>query len=136
MAVSCRGVYLRGRPQASVGGKRDPSLSPQGTTDAAAFIARWQHADGSDLAKHHRFVADPGQLPGVPAADPAREDTRDNAYVFARRVTFRHGEGRTSTGRIDCYKRGAHVLAAKLGTGFFAVNIGGLAAVLLPIRPI
>jgi hypothetical protein len=56
----------------------------------------------------------------VPAPDPARDDTRDNAYVFERRVTFRHGDGSESTGRIDCYKRSAYVLEAKkvrLGVG-------------------
>ena len=84
-----------------------PSISP------AAFIARWQHADGSELANYQLFVTDLCQLLGVPAPDPAREDTRDNAYVFERRVTFHHGDGSTSTGRIDCYKRSAYVLEAK-----------------------
>jgi len=49
----------------------------------------------------------------VPAPDPARADTLENAYVFERRVRFRHGDGSTSEGRIDCYRRGAFVLEAK-----------------------
>ncbi|MFZ2852723.1 MAG: DNA methyltransferase [Rhodocyclaceae bacterium] len=84
-----------------------PSLSP------AAFLARWQHADGSELANYQLFVADLCNLLGVPSPDPAREDTRDNAYVFERRITFRHGDGSVSMGRIDCYQRGRFVLEAK-----------------------
>lgn len=50
---------------------------------------------------------------GLPQPEPAREDTRDNAYVFERRVTFAHGSGATSAGFIDCYRRGTFVLEAK-----------------------
>ena len=77
------------------------------------FIARWQHADGSELANYQLFVTDLCLLLGVATPDPAREDTRDNAYVFERRVTFAHGDGSSSSGRIDCYKRGSYVLEAK-----------------------
>ena len=77
------------------------------------FIARWQHADGSELANYQLFVTDLCQWLGVPTPDPAREDTRDNAYVFERRITFAHGDGSSSSGRIDCYKRGCYVLEAK-----------------------
>ena len=83
---------------------------PAGLAD---FLARWQHADGSELANYQLFVTDLCQLLSVGSPDPAREDTRDNAYVFERRVTFRHGDGSASTGRIDCYKRGHFVLEAK-----------------------
>lgn len=77
------------------------------------FIARWQHADGSELANYQLFVTDLCLWLGVPTPDPAREDTRDNAYVFERRITFAHGDGSSSSGRIDCYKRGCYVLEAK-----------------------
>lgn len=53
------------------------------------------------------------ELLGLPRPDPARDDTRDNAYVFERRVTFRHGDGSESRGYIDLYKRGCFVLEAK-----------------------
>jgi hypothetical protein len=49
----------------------------------------------------------------LPTPDPAQEDTRDNAYVFERRITFRHGDGTESPGFIDCYRRAAFVLEAK-----------------------
>ncbi|HNM23656.1 MAG TPA: class I SAM-dependent DNA methyltransferase, partial [Rhodocyclaceae bacterium] len=77
------------------------------------FLSRWRHADGSELANYQLFVGDLCALLGVEQPQPAREDTRDNAYVFERRVTFRHGDGSTSAGRIDCYRRSAFVLEAK-----------------------
>ncbi len=79
----------------------------------ADFIAHWHRADGSELANYQLFVVDLCALLGVEAPQPAREDTRDNAYVFERRVTFRHGDGSASAGRIDCYRRSAFVLEAK-----------------------
>jgi hypothetical protein len=83
---------------------------PQST---ATFIARWQGADGTELANYQLFVHDLASLLGVPHPEPAREDTRDNAYVFERRVTLARGDGSSSEGRIDCYRRGAFVLEAK-----------------------
>ncbi len=77
------------------------------------FIARWTHADGSELANAQSFTRELCELLEVPVPDPARADTADNAYVFERRVVFRHGDGGTSEGRIDCYRRGAFVLEAK-----------------------
>jgi len=79
----------------------------------AAFIARWQAADGTELANYQLFVVELAQLLGVPTPDPAREDTRENAYVFERRVTLARGDGSSSEGRIDCYRRGCFVLEAK-----------------------
>jgi len=34
-----------------------------------------------------------------------RDDTRDNAYVYERRVQFGHGDGTHSNGFNDCYQR-------------------------------
>lgn len=77
------------------------------------FIARWQHASGSELANAQSFVRELAELLGEAPPNPAREDTRDNDYVFERRVIFKHGDGSSSEGRIDCYKRGHFVLEAK-----------------------
>ncbi len=77
------------------------------------FIARWQHASGSELANAQSFVRELAELLGESPPNPAREDTRDNDYVFERRVIFHHGDGSTAEGRIDCYKRGHFVLEAK-----------------------
>ena len=75
------------------------------TDDIERFITRWQSAGGSERANYQLFVHELCALLALPTPDPAREDTRDNAYVFERRVTFRRGDGAESPGFIDCYCR-------------------------------
>ena len=87
----------------------DPATTPP----TAAFIARWSAASGSERANYQLFVTELCELLGTPKPDPARDDTRDNAYVFERRVQFAHGDGTRSNGFIDCYQRGRFVLEAK-----------------------
>ncbi len=82
-------------------------------TRVAAFIQRWRGVSGSERTNYQLFIADLCDLLGVPHPEPAHEHTRDNAYVFERRVTFAHGDGSQSNGFIDCYKRSAFVLEAK-----------------------
>lgn len=82
-------------------------------TVADRFIDRWAVASGSQSANHQISVADLCHLLGVPAPDPARNDTRDNAPVFERRVTLAHRDGSSTAGFIDGYRRGAFVLEAK-----------------------
>ncbi|HYN60406.1 MAG TPA: type IIL restriction-modification enzyme MmeI, partial [Rubrivivax sp.] len=79
----------------------------------AAFIARWQGVSGSERANYQLFIGELCRLLDVPEPEPAHDDTRDNAYVFERRVSFAHGDGGSSAGFIDCYRRGAFVLEAK-----------------------
>ncbi len=76
---------------------------------AEAFIERWQGVTASELATAQSFVMDLCELLGVPKPHP----TSAQDYMFERPVTFRHGDGSTSAGRIDCYKRGHFVLEAK-----------------------
>ena len=79
------------------------------TTTAQAFIARWQGVTASELATAQTFVMDLCELLDVhkPHPTPAQD------YMFERPVTFSHGDGSNSAGRIDCYKRGHFVLEAK-----------------------
>jgi len=86
---------------------------PSTPATIATFITRWQHASGSERANYQLFITELCELLGVPKPDPAREDTRDNAYVFERRIQFAHGDGSASHGFIDCYRRGMFVLEAK-----------------------
>lgn len=79
------------------------------TDTAAAFIARWQGVSASELATAQSFVIELCELLGVEKPHP----TPDQAYMFERPVTFVHGDGSTSSGRIDCYRRGHFVLEAK-----------------------
>ena len=80
---------------------------------AQAFIAKWCKASGSERANYQLFITELCELLGCPKPDPSSDDTRDNAYVFERRVRFAHGDGGESLGFIDCYKRGNFVLEAK-----------------------
>ncbi|ABD72013.1 conserved hypothetical protein (plasmid) [Rhodoferax ferrireducens T118] len=75
----------------------------------AAFIKSWQGVAASELATAQSFVMDFCELLGVakPHATPEQE------YMFERPVTFAHGDGSNSAGRIDCYRRGHFVLEAK-----------------------
>ena len=86
---------------------------PTGTPTIDAFIARSRAASGSERANYQLFVTELCELLGTPKPDPARDDTRDNAYVFERRVQFAHGDGTISNGFIDCYQRDRFVLEAK-----------------------
>ncbi|MDP3821879.1 MAG: class I SAM-dependent DNA methyltransferase [Burkholderiales bacterium] len=83
------------------------------TARTKAFITRWSAASGSERANYQLFVTELCDLLGTPKPDPASDDTRDNAYVFERRVQFAHGDGTQSNGFIDCYQRGRFVLEAK-----------------------
>ena len=89
------------------------STDPPDAVQVSAFIARWRAAGGSERANYQLFIGELCALLDCPTPDPARDDTRDNAYVFERRVQFAHGDGSTSPGFIDCYRRGAFVLEAK-----------------------
>ncbi|MGB0723412.1 MAG: type IIL restriction-modification enzyme MmeI, partial [Gammaproteobacteria bacterium] len=81
--------------------------------DAHSFISRWQSADGTELANAQSFVKELCELLGVEHPLPSQADTNLNAYTFERSVQFKHRNGDSTPGRIDCYKRGAFVLEAK-----------------------
>lgn len=73
------------------------------------FIERWQGCSASELASAQSFIFELCELLGVEKPHP----TPQQNYMFERPVTFRHGDGSTSAGRIDCYRRGHFVLEAK-----------------------
>lgn len=78
-------------------------------THADAFIARWQGVAASELATAQSFIIDLCELLDVPKPHP----TAAQDYMFERPITFAHGDGSSSAGRIDCYRRGHFVLEAK-----------------------
>lgn len=83
------------------------------TDPVAKFISRWSDAPPSERANYVMFLTELCGVLDVPVPDPAGPDTERNAYVFERAVTFHHTGGKTSTGRIDLYRRGAFVCEAK-----------------------
>ncbi len=74
-----------------------------------AFIKAWRGVKASELATAQSFVMSLCELLGV--EKPHATEAQD--YMFERPITFVHGDGSTSAGRIDCYKRGHFVLEAK-----------------------
>ncbi|MBU6122612.1 class I SAM-dependent DNA methyltransferase [Hymenobacter siberiensis] len=82
------------------------------------FKARWQQAGGAERANYGLFLQDLCDLLGVGRPDPTTDDPTKDAYVLERAVTFGSSTagGKSSTGRIDLYKRGCFVLETKQGT--------------------
>jgi hypothetical protein len=85
---------------------------PEAGTGAAppeVFIAKWRGVTASELSTSQSFLIDLCRLLGVPEPHA----TQEQDYLFERPVTFQHGDGSTSAGRIDLYRRGAFVLESK-----------------------
>lgn len=78
-------------------------------TPAQAFITRWRGITASELSTAQSFVIDLCALLEVEKPHP----TPEQDYMFERPVTFRHGDGTSSPGRIDCYRQGAFCLESK-----------------------
>ena len=93
-----------------------PSSTAASPTDIADFLTRWGPSGSAERANYQLFLSELCTLLGVERPHPARTDNRDNAYVFERSVLFDDGDGQTSTGFIDLYKRGCFVLEAKQGS--------------------
>ncbi|MBP6320571.1 MAG: class I SAM-dependent DNA methyltransferase, partial [Rubrivivax sp.] len=78
-------------------------------TPVAAFIQRWRGVTASELSTSQSFVIQLCELLGVEAPHP----TPEQDYMFERPITFQHGDGSTSAGRVDCYRRGHFVWESK-----------------------
>ena len=90
-------------------------------TAAHAFIARWKGVTASELSTSQSFVIQLCELLGVTPPHP----TPEQDYMFERPITFRHGDGSTSAGRVDCYRRGHFVWESKkLKAGIAAQQTG------------
>lgn len=85
----------------------DSAVTAAATEAAQAFIQRWHGVAASELATSQSFVIELCALLGV---DPP---THEPHYQFERPITFQHGDGTTSAGRVDCYKRGHFVWESK-----------------------
>jgi hypothetical protein len=78
-------------------------------TAVVDFISRWQANTASELSTAQSFVIELCDLLAVPRPHA----TAEQDYMFERPITFRHGDGSESPGRVDCYRRGAFVLESK-----------------------
>ena len=79
------------------------------SVQAAAFITRWRGVTASELSTSQSFVIQLCELLGVEAPHP----TPEQSYMFERPITFQHGDGSSSPGRVDCYRRGHFVWESK-----------------------
>ena len=86
---------------------------PRPDDDLEIFIQKAVASGGAERANYQLFIIDLCDILGVPRLDYSREDTAFDDYVFERRVTFHHPDGSTTSGFIDCYRRGCFVLEAK-----------------------
>jgi hypothetical protein len=77
------------------------------------FIARWSASSGAERANYQLFLAELCDLLGVPRPNPSVADEATNTYVFDKAVTFQNPDGKTSTGFIDLYRKGAFVCETK-----------------------
>jgi len=82
----------------------------------ANFIERWASSAAAERANYQIFLSELCDALEVARPEPTRSDEDENAYVFEKAVSFHHGDGTSSTGRIDLYKRGCFVLEAKQGS--------------------
>ncbi len=81
-----------------------------------SFIADWAVTGGSELANTQSFINGFAAIIGVDPPKGSQPDDAQNDYVFERRVFQDNGDGTTSFGRLDAYKRDCFVLEAKQGT--------------------
>ena len=87
----------------------DSTAQASQAASAAAFITRWRGVTASELSTSQSFVIQLCELLGVPPPHP----TPEQSYMFERPITFTHGDGSTSAGRVDCYRRGHFVWEGK-----------------------
>jgi hypothetical protein len=101
----------------------DSAVTAAASEAAQAFIQRWQGVTASELSTSQSFVIQLCELLGVEPPHP----TPEQSYMFERPITFAHGDGSSSPGRVDCYKRGHFVWESKkLKTGITAQTSGNL----------
>src|SRR5690625_1188768 len=112
------------------------SVSSESPPAVEEFISRWKGKDGGERSNYQLFISELCDLLEVPRPYPSSSNNTENAYVFERSVEMVRTESgvrsqgsqesspnlkskienlKSSTGFIDCYKRGAFVFETKQG---------------------
>lgn len=86
------------------------------------FIKRWKESGAAERAIYQLSLSELTDVLGVARPEPAQSSNENNSYFFEHAVIFNNGDGTTSTGRIDLYKRGCFVLEAKQGSDPVVAN--------------
>jgi hypothetical protein len=94
----------------------NPQPTIQSESPVAEFVRRWHASAAAERANFHSFCNELCDLLAVPRPDPARQDERDNAYVYDKTVWFDDGDGKRTANFIDLYKRACFVMEAKQGS--------------------
>ena len=97
-----------------------------------ALIAEVTASGGAEIANTQPFLLRLTEALGLERPRLSVEDNSLNDYVFERWVTFKHPDGSTTNGRIDCYKRDCFVLEAKQSAKRRQVKPDPTQALLLP----
>ncbi len=103
------GVVVRFLPGFMVSNRVSGCSVAESSKDALSFIAKWKEVRASELSTSQSFLIDLCAVLGVETPHP----TPAMDYMFERPVTFHHGDGGTSAGRIDLYRRGHFILESK-----------------------
>jgi len=94
----------------------NPSPPTQIEAAIADFVRRWHASAAAERANFQSFCNELCDLLAVPRPDPARQDERDNAYVYDKTVWFDDGDGKRTANFIDLYKRACFVMEDKHGS--------------------
>lgn len=78
-----------------------------------ALIAAATASGGAERANYQLFIERLCGALDLRGPDLAREENAFNDYVFERRIDFKHPDGTTTSGFIDCYRKNCFVLEAK-----------------------
>lgn len=111
---------------------------PQSTGSAVAvdaFIDRWRPSGGSERANYQLFLTELCGLLGVTKPGVATSEAKGDPYCFERPVSLRKGDGSTSTGFIDLYKKDCFVCEAKQGSDQKPKGYSGQEAALGLVAP-
>jgi hypothetical protein len=89
------------------------------------FIEDWKNSAAAERANYMLFLSQLCDQLGVPQPQPTQADVTQNAYVFERDVKFDQGDGTSTIGRIDLYKRSCFILEAKQSSDAKRAKEGG-----------
>lgn len=92
------------------------------TITPEAFVQRWKDSAGAELANSQLFLTELCDLLDVPHPDSTVADNELNVYTFEKTVEFNNGDGTTSRGRVDLYRKACFVLESKQGSERKAVE--------------
>jgi hypothetical protein len=87
--------------------------SGHGHCQAGSLITAARASGGAERANYQLFIERLCSALGLPGPELAREENAFHDYVFEHRIDFKHPDGTTTSGFIDCYLKHCFVLEAR-----------------------